>query len=182
MEDVWAKKAELEGKGVHFYTDVDVVDEGPLAGWRWVYFADPDGLALELVQIDYYPEEERKQAIAEYLAGRPPARSWSARLEPGVGSPLPVERLAVRVGHELELHAPRGEEVDPALALAGPAAGGGFAEDREAQGVQVRDGGVEILDVERDVVPADVAVARRHWFWSAASYSNTSKMAWPPSR
>jgi catechol 2,3-dioxygenase-like lactoylglutathione lyase family enzyme len=73
VEDVWATKAELEGKGVEFYSDVNVVDEGPLAGWRWVYFSDPDGLALELVQIDYYPEEERKRAIAEYLATRPQA-------------------------------------------------------------------------------------------------------------
>jgi catechol 2,3-dioxygenase-like lactoylglutathione lyase family enzyme len=73
VEDVWATKAELEGKGVEFYSDVNVVDEGPLAGWRWVYFSDPDGLALELVQIAYYPEEERKQAIAEYLVTRPQA-------------------------------------------------------------------------------------------------------------
>jgi glyoxylase I family protein len=58
---------------VEFYTDVNVVDDGPLAGWRWVYFSDPDGLALELVQVAYYPEEERKAAITEYLANRPPA-------------------------------------------------------------------------------------------------------------
>ena len=37
------------GAGVTFYADVNVVDSGPLAGWRWVYFSDPDGLALELV-------------------------------------------------------------------------------------------------------------------------------------
>jgi glyoxylase I family protein len=71
VEDVWAKKAELEAKGVEFYGDVNVVDDGPLAGWRWVYFSDPDGLALELVQIAYFPQEERRRAIAEYLAGRP---------------------------------------------------------------------------------------------------------------
>jgi catechol 2,3-dioxygenase-like lactoylglutathione lyase family enzyme len=71
VEDVWAKKAELEAKGVEFYGDVNVVDDGPLAGWRWVYFSDPDGLALELVQIAYFPVEERKRAIAEYLASRP---------------------------------------------------------------------------------------------------------------
>jgi catechol 2,3-dioxygenase-like lactoylglutathione lyase family enzyme len=74
VEDVRAAKAELEGKGVEFYSDVNVVDEGPLAGWRWVYFSDPDGLALELVEIAYYPEEERRRAIAEYLANRPPER------------------------------------------------------------------------------------------------------------
>ena len=60
VEDVRARKAELEAKGVQFYTDVNVVDEGPLAGWRWVYFSDPDGLALELVEIAYYLEDERR--------------------------------------------------------------------------------------------------------------------------
>ena len=40
----------LQAKGVTFYSDVNVVDEGPLAGWRWCYFSDPDGLALELVK------------------------------------------------------------------------------------------------------------------------------------
>ena len=62
VEDVRARKAELEAKGVQFYTDVNVVDEGPLAGWRWVYFSDPDGLALELVEIAYYLEEDAKEA------------------------------------------------------------------------------------------------------------------------
>jgi catechol 2,3-dioxygenase-like lactoylglutathione lyase family enzyme len=72
VEDVWKEKAELEGRGVTFYSDVNVVDDGPLAGWRWVYFSDPDGLALELVQVAYYPEDERRRAIAAYLAERPP--------------------------------------------------------------------------------------------------------------
>jgi catechol 2,3-dioxygenase-like lactoylglutathione lyase family enzyme len=71
VDDVWATKAELEGKGVEFYSDVNVVDEGPLAGWRWVYFSDPDGLALELVQVDYYVKEERDRNAAEYLRHRP---------------------------------------------------------------------------------------------------------------
>lgn len=71
VEDILAKKAELEGKGVEFYSDVNVVDEGPLAGWRWCYFSDPDGLALELVEIAYYLEEERMAASAEYLRTRP---------------------------------------------------------------------------------------------------------------
>src|SRR5436853_6320415 len=41
VEDIAAKKAELEAKGIQFYSDVNVVDEGVLAGWRWVYFEDP---------------------------------------------------------------------------------------------------------------------------------------------
>ena len=71
VDDIRAKKAELEGKGVEFYSDVNVVDEGPLAGWRWCYFSDPDGLALELVEIAYYLKEEREAASAEYLRTRP---------------------------------------------------------------------------------------------------------------
>jgi catechol 2,3-dioxygenase-like lactoylglutathione lyase family enzyme len=80
VEDVWAKKAELEGKGVHFYTDINVVDEGPLAGWRWVYFSDPDGLALELVEVAYYLKDERDAASAEYLRKRPSLEQIETRL------------------------------------------------------------------------------------------------------
>lgn len=71
VEDVHAKKAELESKGVEFYSEVNVVDDGPLAGWRWVYFSDPDGLALELVEIEYYLKEKREAAAQEYLQTRP---------------------------------------------------------------------------------------------------------------
>ncbi len=78
VDDIWATKAELESKGVEFYSDVNVVDEGPLAGWRWCYFSDPDGLALELVQVAYYLKEERQAAWEEYLRTRP------SRLDVGV--------------------------------------------------------------------------------------------------
>ncbi len=71
VEDIRAKKAELEAKGVVFYSDVNVVDAGPLAGWRWCYFSDPDGLALELVEVAYYLKDEREAAIASYIATRP---------------------------------------------------------------------------------------------------------------
>ena len=73
--DVHATKAELESKGVAFYSDVNVVDDGPLAGWRWVYFSDPDGLALELVEVAYYRKDEREANAAAYLRTRP-ARTW----------------------------------------------------------------------------------------------------------
>ena len=65
---------------MQFYTDVNVVDEGPLAGWRWVYFSDPDGLALELVEIAYYLEDEREAASAAYLRERPSLESIEANL------------------------------------------------------------------------------------------------------
>ena len=50
VDDIEAKKAALEAKGIEFYSPVNVVDEGVLAGWRWVYFSDPDGYPLELVR------------------------------------------------------------------------------------------------------------------------------------
>ena len=71
VDDVGAKKAELEAKGVEFYSEVNSVDEGVLAGWRWVYFEDPDGYPLELVEVAYYNAEERRAGIAAYLASRP---------------------------------------------------------------------------------------------------------------
>jgi glyoxylase I family protein len=67
---IHAKKAELEAKGIVFYSDVNVVDEGVLAGWRWVYFEDPDGYPLELVEVAYYNEDERREGISTYLATR----------------------------------------------------------------------------------------------------------------
>jgi len=70
VEDIEAKKAELETRGVTFFSPVNVVDEGVLAGWRWVYFADPDGYPLELVEVAYYNEGERREGIAAYLASR----------------------------------------------------------------------------------------------------------------
>lgn len=75
VEDIEAKKAELEAKGVTFLSEIRTVDEGVLAGWKWVYFLDPDGITLELVQQRYYLEDERKQGIAEYLANRPSLES-----------------------------------------------------------------------------------------------------------
>jgi catechol 2,3-dioxygenase-like lactoylglutathione lyase family enzyme len=70
VDDIRAAKAELEAKGIEFFSDVNVVDEGVLAGWRWVYFEDPDGYPLELVEVAYRNAEERKEGIAAYLASR----------------------------------------------------------------------------------------------------------------
>jgi len=71
VEDAAATKAELEAKGVRFLSEINVVDEGVLAGWRWVYFSDPEGNALELVEVAYTRPEERQEGIAAYLATRP---------------------------------------------------------------------------------------------------------------
>jgi glyoxylase I family protein len=79
VDDIAAKRAELEAKGVTFYSDINVVDEGPLSGWRWCYFSDPDGLALELVEIAYYNKADRDAATAEYMASRPSIAEIRAR-------------------------------------------------------------------------------------------------------
>lgn len=71
VADIRASKAELEAQGVRFYSDVTVVDDGPLAGWRWVYLSDPDGLTLELVEIAYDDQAElRERETQEYLRAR----------------------------------------------------------------------------------------------------------------
>jgi catechol 2,3-dioxygenase-like lactoylglutathione lyase family enzyme len=70
VDDIEAKKAELEANGIEFYSEINVVEEGVLAGWRWVYFSDPDGYPLELVEVAYTRPEERAQGIAAYLASR----------------------------------------------------------------------------------------------------------------
>jgi catechol 2,3-dioxygenase-like lactoylglutathione lyase family enzyme len=73
VDDIEAAKAELEGLGIRFYSDVNVVDDGVLAGWRWVYFADPDGYPLELVENAYERPGGQVGGIARYLETRPPA-------------------------------------------------------------------------------------------------------------
>ncbi len=71
VEDVNAAKAELEGLGVEFLSKVNVVDEGVLAGWRWVYFRDPAGIVLELVEAAYRLDEQNDRAVDDYLRARP---------------------------------------------------------------------------------------------------------------
>jgi len=34
-----------------------VIDEGPLAGWKWIYFKDPDGTNLEFIEGELSVEE-----------------------------------------------------------------------------------------------------------------------------
>ena len=72
VDNVATTKRELESKGVKFLSDINVVDEGVLAGWRWVYLKDPDGITLELVEEAYSEPDKRPAGIAAYLASRPP--------------------------------------------------------------------------------------------------------------
>jgi catechol 2,3-dioxygenase-like lactoylglutathione lyase family enzyme len=75
VDDIAATKAELERKGVTFYSGVNVVDDGVLAGWRWVYFADPDGYPLELVETAYDRPGGHAKGIQRYLDTRPTVTS-----------------------------------------------------------------------------------------------------------
>lgn len=70
VEDVEAKKAELEEAGVEFLSEVNFVEEGVLAGWRWVYFRDPFGIVLELVEIAYHDDEAAERGIADYFSAK----------------------------------------------------------------------------------------------------------------
>jgi catechol 2,3-dioxygenase-like lactoylglutathione lyase family enzyme len=74
VDDIRAAKQELEQRGVEFLSDVNVVDDGVLAGWRWVYFRDPEGNALELVEVAYEHASARRSAAHAYLQAREEAR------------------------------------------------------------------------------------------------------------
>jgi catechol 2,3-dioxygenase-like lactoylglutathione lyase family enzyme len=71
VDDIRTTKSELEKKGVRFFSDINVIDDGVLAGWRWVYFSDPDGYPLELIQHAYERPGGHAAGIARYLASRP---------------------------------------------------------------------------------------------------------------
>ncbi|CAN5373223.1 VOC family protein [soil metagenome] len=75
VDDAVKTRAELEAKGIEFFTEVNFVDDGVIAGWRWVYFTDPDGITLELVELAYVEEDKRREGIARYLAERPSLES-----------------------------------------------------------------------------------------------------------
>lgn len=51
VDDMDAMIERLEGKGVDFLPGPTRIDEGPLAGWTWVYLKDPEGTVIELVEI-----------------------------------------------------------------------------------------------------------------------------------
>lgn len=52
VENIEQKVKELEAEGILFLSQVNIVEEGPLAGWKWIYFKDPDGITLEMVEYN----------------------------------------------------------------------------------------------------------------------------------
>lgn len=70
VDDIEMTYADLRAKGVAFNSEPNTIDEGPLAGWRWVYLKDPDGHTIELVEVAYVHQDERSADVAAYLATR----------------------------------------------------------------------------------------------------------------
>ena len=95
-------------------------------------------------------------------AGRPAVGDGSRHAKRRSGVAAKSNALPLGIADQLELHPPGREEVDPALALVGALLAVGSPSTRDALLAQVGDRRVEVVDVERDVVAADVAVARRH--------------------
>lgn len=51
VDDIDSMIREMKSKGVVFMSDnYEVIGDGPLAGWKWIYFKDPDGTNLELIE------------------------------------------------------------------------------------------------------------------------------------
>ena len=75
VDDIASTYAELTSKGVPFNSEPNTVDDGPLAGWRWVYFKDPDGHTMELVEVAYVHQEQRDADLTAYIASRSTPRA-----------------------------------------------------------------------------------------------------------
>lgn len=51
VDDIDSSYQELRDMGVEFYSEPIFIADGPLKGYQFCYFKDPDGLTLELFQI-----------------------------------------------------------------------------------------------------------------------------------
>jgi len=50
VEDIVEMARRLNNHGYHFNAPPRHITEGPMKGWVWAYFKDPDGAQLELVE------------------------------------------------------------------------------------------------------------------------------------
>jgi catechol 2,3-dioxygenase-like lactoylglutathione lyase family enzyme len=52
VDDIKSQIAKMTAHRIEFVggPEVCVIDDGPLAGWKWIYFKDPDGTNLELIE------------------------------------------------------------------------------------------------------------------------------------
>ena len=52
VEDVFASAERLKAQGVEMLDGPNVVEDGPLAGFKWIYFRAPWGQVLEIASFD----------------------------------------------------------------------------------------------------------------------------------
>ncbi len=51
VKNIEEKIKHMKKYGVKFVSeDFEKIPDGPLAGWKWIYFKDPDGVNMELIQ------------------------------------------------------------------------------------------------------------------------------------
>jgi catechol 2,3-dioxygenase-like lactoylglutathione lyase family enzyme len=50
VEDIDAVYQRMVDHGVRFTSPPATIPAGPMEGWRWTYFFDPDGVSLEIIQ------------------------------------------------------------------------------------------------------------------------------------
>lgn len=50
VDDIEAVYQHLLEHGVRFTSPPATIPAGPMKGWRWTYFFDPDGVSLEIIQ------------------------------------------------------------------------------------------------------------------------------------
>jgi len=51
VADIEAKITHMKKYDVTFVSEnYEVITDGPLAGWKWIYFKDPDGVNMELIE------------------------------------------------------------------------------------------------------------------------------------
>jgi lactoylglutathione lyase len=51
VDDIHGMVDRLKQQGVEFFPGPTYIEQGPLAGWTWVYCKDPEGTVIELVEI-----------------------------------------------------------------------------------------------------------------------------------
>ncbi len=50
VEDIDAVYRRMLDRGARFTSPPATIPAGPMKGWRWTYFFDPDGVSLEIIQ------------------------------------------------------------------------------------------------------------------------------------
>jgi catechol 2,3-dioxygenase-like lactoylglutathione lyase family enzyme len=50
VDDIESTYQRMVDHGVRFTAPPATIPAGPMAGWRWTYFFDPDGVSLEIIQ------------------------------------------------------------------------------------------------------------------------------------